>query len=101
MRNDLENRDRSSYWRLTVLAGPRSHAQLAPLKQTVAPGTAGGVASQSVQAELAGDHPKALQLAEDAINTDPKNPWGRYAKGDALGSLRRIDDAASAVREAE
>ena len=86
---------------LTILAGPRSQAQLAPLKQTVAPGTADGLASQSVQAELAGDHPKALQLAEDAIKSDPRNPWGRYAKGDALGSLQRIDDAASAFREAE
>jgi tetratricopeptide (TPR) repeat protein len=86
---------------LIVLAGSRSQAQLAPLKQTVAPGTADGLASQSVQAELAGDHPKALQLAEDAIKSDPKNPWGRFAKGDALGSLQRTDDAASAFREAE
>ena len=86
---------------LTVLAASRSQAQLAPLKQSVAPGTADGLASQSVQAELAGDHPKALQLAEDAIKSDPQNPWGRYAKGDALGSLQRIDDAAVAFRAAE
>src|SRR5450631_80819 len=86
---------------LTVLAGARSPAPLEPLKQSVAPGTADGLASQSVQAELAGDPPKALQLAEDAIKSDPKNPWARYAKDDALGSLQRTDDAASAFREAE
>jgi tetratricopeptide (TPR) repeat protein len=84
-----------------LLAGSSGYAQLAPLKQSVAPSTADDLASRSVQTELTGDHQKALQIADDAIKTDPSNPWGRYAKGDALGSLQRVDDAAAAFREAE
>jgi tetratricopeptide (TPR) repeat protein len=86
---------------LTVFAGARSHAQLAPLNQSVAPRAADDLASQSVETELAGDHTQALKLADDAIKTDPNNPWGRYAKGSALGSLQRTDDAAASFREAE
>lgn len=86
---------------LALIAGSRAHAQLAPLQQSAAPSAADGLTSQSVQAELAGDHAKALQLADDAIKSDAKNPWARYAKGDALGSLQRTDDAASSFREAE
>lgn len=86
---------------LVVFAGSSTYAQLAPLKQSAPPSTADGLASRSVQTELAGDHEKALQLANDAIKADPNNPWGRYAGGDALGSLQRIDDAVSAFREAE
>ena len=86
---------------LIIVTASRSYGQLAPLPQSVAPTKADGLASQSFQTGLAGDHPKALQLAEDAINSDPKTPWGRYAKADALGSLQQIDDAASAFREAE
>ncbi|HVZ86702.1 MAG TPA: hypothetical protein VHG72_07025 [Polyangia bacterium] len=86
---------------LTLIAGSRVNAQLAPLQQSAAPSAADGLTSQSIQTELAGDHTKALQLADDAIKSDGKNPWARYAKGDALGSSQRPDDAASAYREAE
>ena len=86
---------------LAVLPASRSYAQLAPLKQSVAPSHADSLASQSVQTELTGDHVKALQLAEDAIKSDPNTPWGRYVKGDALGSLQRTEDAVSAFRDAE
>jgi len=86
---------------LSLFTGARSYAQLAPLNQSEAPRAADELASESVQAELAADHTKALQLAEDAVKTDPNNPWGRYAKGSALGALQRTDDAASAFREAE
>ena len=85
----------------TLLGGSPAHAQLAPLKQAVAPSAADGLASESIQAELTGNHEKALQLANDAIKADPKNPWGHYDGGDALESLKRVDDAASAFRQAE
>lgn len=84
-----------------LLGGSQAHAQLAPLKQSVAPSAADGLASQSIEAELTGNHEKALQLANDAIKADPKNPWGHYDGGDALESLKRIDDAVSAFRQAE
>lgn len=84
-----------------LLGGAQAHAQLAPIKQSVAPSAADGLASQSIQAELTGNHEKALQLANDAIKADPKNPWGHYDGGDALESLKRIDDAVSAFRQAE
>jgi tetratricopeptide (TPR) repeat protein len=86
---------------LIACAGSSTYAQLAPLKQSVPPSAGDGLASRSVQTELAGDHEKALQLANDAIKADPNNPWGRYAWGDALESLQRIDDAVATFREAE
>ncbi len=86
---------------LTIVTASRSYGQLAPLPQSIAPTNADRLASESVRTELAGDHPKALQLAADAIKSDPNNPWGRYVKGDALESLQRPDDAASSFREAE
>jgi tetratricopeptide (TPR) repeat protein len=50
---------------------------------------------------VAGDHEKALQLANEAIKADSKEPWGHYTRGDALGSLHRVDDAVEAFRQAE
>lgn len=91
----------SLFTAFAFLAGSHAHAQLAPLKQSVAPSAADGLASQSIQAELTGDHEKALQLANDAIKADPKNPWGHYDGGDALASMKRIDDAVSGFRQAE
>jgi tetratricopeptide (TPR) repeat protein len=86
---------------LTVLAGSQARAQLAPAKQSVAPSAGDELASKSAQAELAGDHERALLLANDAIKTAPNDPWGHYSAGDALGSLQRIDDAVAAFRQAE
>jgi predicted Zn-dependent protease len=84
-----------------ALFAPRAHAQLAPLKQTAPPTAADKLASESVEAELAGDHDKALRLADEAIKTDAKNPWAHYDRGDALGALHRPDDAIAAFHDAE
>lgn len=81
--------------------GATVHAQLAPLRQTAQPTSADDLASDSAQAEVAGDHDKALKLADKAIRTDPKNPWATYDRGDALSALRRPDDAVVAFQQAE
>jgi tetratricopeptide (TPR) repeat protein len=86
---------------LSIIAGAPAHGQLSPLQQSVPPSAADALASESVVAEVAGDHDKALRLADDAIKTDPKNPWAYYDRGDALGALHRTDDAIVAFREAE
>lgn len=82
-------------------AGARAHGQLAALQQSVPPSAGDKLASESAEAELVGDHDKALRLADDAIKTDPKNPWAFYDRGDALGALHRTDDAIVAFHEAE
>ena len=84
-----------------VLAGTHAHAQFGPLQQSAPPSGGDKLASESAEAELAGDHDKALRLADDAIKTDPKNPWAYYSRGDALGALHKVDDALVAFREAE
>jgi predicted Zn-dependent protease len=86
---------------ILVVAGNHAHAQLAPLQQSVPPTGGDNLASESAEAELAGDHDKALRLADDAIKTEPKNPWAYYNRGDALGALHKLDDAIVAFREAE
>ena len=85
---------------LAALAGSPAHAQLAPLKQSVAPSSAEKLASQSAEVDLTGDHQRALQLADEAIKSDPSEPWGYYDRGDALGNLGRVDDAVAAFGEA-
>lgn len=88
-------------WAFALLTGSQAQAELAPLKQTAAPGSGARLASQSAEAEIAGDHDKALRLADEAIKADPNEAWGYYDRGDALGALRRVDDAVAAFHEAE
>jgi tetratricopeptide (TPR) repeat protein len=85
----------------SIVAGTQALAQLAPLQQSAPPTGGDKLASESAEAELAGDHDKALRLADDAIKIDPKNPWAYYARGDALGAVHKVDDAIVAFREAE
>jgi len=86
---------------VSIIAGTPAYAQLGPLQQSAPPTGGDKLASQSAEAELAGDHDKALRLADDGIKTDPKNPWAYYSRGDALGALHKPDDAIVAFREAE
>jgi tetratricopeptide (TPR) repeat protein len=57
--------------------------------------------TESAKADIAGDHQKALGLADDAIKADPNDPWGYYARGDALNSLKKVDEAVAAFHDAE
>jgi tetratricopeptide (TPR) repeat protein len=59
------------------------------------------LATESVKADIAGDHEKALRLADDAIKADSTDPWGYYNRGDALVSLKKVDDAVAAFHDAE
>ena len=78
-----------------------ARAQLRPLQQTTAPGSSNTYTTQSVQAEVAGDHAKGLSMAEEAIKADPKDPWGHYDRADALNATRETDQAVPAFRQAE
>ena len=82
-------------WNVKVLA------QLHPPQQTQAPGPAVKLTTQSTEAEIAGDHARALALADDAIKADPNDPWGHYDRGDALMTSHRTDEAVAAFHEAE
>ena len=86
---------------LTMGIGAGAKAELAPLQQSVTPSTADILAGQSATADMAGEYEKALQLADKAIRADSKEAWGYYARGDALASLRRVDEALAAFRRAE
>jgi tetratricopeptide (TPR) repeat protein len=59
------------------------------------------LATESVKSDIAGDHEKALRLADDAIKADSTDPWGYYNRGDALLSLKKVDDAVAAFHDAE
>ncbi|HMF42309.1 MAG TPA: tetratricopeptide repeat protein [Polyangia bacterium] len=76
-------------------------AEMPVPKQTAAPGPAAKLTSDSASAEMSGDHGKALALAEEAIKTDPKDPWAYYDRADAMARAGRIDDGVAAFREAE
>jgi tetratricopeptide (TPR) repeat protein len=57
--------------------------------------------SDAATAEVAGDPQAALKLAERAIAADPRDPWGHYDKGAALGRIGKTDDALAAFARAE
>jgi Flp pilus assembly protein TadD len=76
-------------------------AQLRPPQQTKAPGPSSRYTTESATAEMAGDYARALELADRAIKSDAKDPWGYYDRGVALRGLRRTDEAVAAFRDAE
>jgi len=88
---------------VAILAGwaVDANAEMQVPKQTAAPGPAAKLTSDSASAEMSGDHGKSLSLAEDAIKTDPKDPWGYYDKANAMARAGRTDDGVAAFHEAE
>jgi tetratricopeptide (TPR) repeat protein len=103
---------RTTFWHLALgasflcLSSSRawSAAPLEPPKNVnVEPSTprSAQLASRAASAEIAGDPQAALQLAEKAVAANPRDPWGYYAKGDALASLGKVDDAVKALGLAE
>ena len=86
---------------LFVCAGKPARAQLAPLQQTSAPTSSDLAACYAAKAEVMGNYPEALNLADKALSKDDKNPWATYDRADALGSLRRPDDAVGMFKQAE
>jgi tetratricopeptide (TPR) repeat protein len=94
---------------VAAMAAPPAAAAAPPeAKPELKPPTKGGpqatdskLTTESVKADIAGDHEKALRLADDAIKADPNDPWGYYNRGDALASLKKVDDAVAAFHDAE
>jgi tetratricopeptide (TPR) repeat protein len=97
-------------WQLSLLL--LSAALAAPVPASadseLKPPTKGGpqatdskLTTESVKADIAGDHDKALRAADDAVKADPNEPWGYYDRGDALLSLKKVDEAVAAFHDAE
>ena len=57
--------------------------------------------SKSAAADMQGRPQEALNLANQAIRADPRNPWPYYNKGMALSALGEIDGAIAALYAAE
>ncbi|HEX7478469.1 MAG TPA: hypothetical protein VF331_11725 [Polyangiales bacterium] len=55
----------------------------------------------SINLEIAGHHERALEQADAAIRAAANDAWGYYLRGDALGSLGRVDEAVTAFQAAE
>ena len=59
------------------------------------------LASRSATADMQGDLQQAVQLADQAIRSDPRNAWAYYDKGMALAEMRETDGAIAALYAAE
>jgi len=88
---------------LAVAAATSSiaHAQLRPPTQMQSPPRSSKLTTASVEAADGGDFAKALSLADQAIASNAKDPWGYFNRGGALRGLHRTDEAVSAFHDAE
>jgi tetratricopeptide (TPR) repeat protein len=59
------------------------------------------LSSRAASAEMRSDPQASLALAERAIKANPRDPWGYYDKGAALGRLGNVDGALKAFASAE
>jgi len=59
------------------------------------------LASRAADADIKGQPRQALDLANQAIRADPRNPWPYYNKGMALAELGETDAAIAALFAAE
>jgi tetratricopeptide (TPR) repeat protein len=59
------------------------------------------LASRAATADVKGQPRQALDLANQAIRADPRNPWPYYDKGMALAELGETDGALAALYAAE
>lgn len=57
--------------------------------------------SRAASAEMSGNPQAALKLAERAIATNPRDPWGYYDKAMALTRIGQLDRALGAFWDAE
>jgi tetratricopeptide (TPR) repeat protein len=75
----------------------------APKNVNAEPTTAKSAAltSRAATAEMSGNPQAALKLAERAIATNPRDPWGYYDKAMALTRIGQLDRALGAFGEAE
>ena len=66
-----------------------AHAQLRPPTQMQSPPRSSKLTTASVEAADGGDFAKALSLADQAIASNAKDPWGYFNRGGALRGLHR------------
>jgi len=59
------------------------------------------LATRAAVADIQGNPQQALQLADQAIRADPRNPWGYYNKGMALAEVGETDGAIASLYAAE
>ena len=90
---------------LTVMSAQavRADELKAPQNVNAEPGNrqSSQLASRSASADMKGQPRQALELANQAIRADARNPWPYYDKGMALAELGETDGALAALYAAE
>jgi hypothetical protein len=83
--------------------GVRAAELHAPRNVNVQPTTrqSSELATRAAAADMRGDPRSALQLADQAIRADARNPWPYYDKGMALAEMGETDGAIAALYAAE
>jgi tetratricopeptide (TPR) repeat protein len=80
-----------------------AHAQLAAPRSNVDSGSpqSSALASQAAESLVRGRPSDALQVANNAVAADARNPWAHYNKAAALADLGRVDEALTEYRAAQ
>jgi tetratricopeptide (TPR) repeat protein len=86
-----------------VMRTARADELRAPRNVNAEPGNrqSSQLASRAASADMQGRPRQALDLANQAIRADPRNPWPYYDKGMALAALGEVDGAIAALYAAE
>ncbi|HMF42522.1 MAG TPA: tetratricopeptide repeat protein [Polyangia bacterium] len=87
-----------------LLSAQAARAELqAPRNVNVEPTTkqSSELASRAAAADMKGNAGQAVQLADQAIRSDPRNAWAYYDKGMALAEMGETDGAIAALYAAE
>jgi tetratricopeptide (TPR) repeat protein len=83
--------------------GARAEGLRAPQNVNAEPGNkqSAELATRSAMAQMKGNAPVAVTLANEGIRADPDDPWPYYNKGMALASLGQVNAAVAALLESE
>jgi len=75
----------------------------APQNVRAVPGTpeSAALATRAAKAEMAGDFTRAVQLADEAMAKEPRDPWPYYDKASALAQMGRTNEAVAYFQQAE
>jgi len=89
---------------LALLSTQAAHAELqAPRNVNAEVGNrqSSALASRAATADMQGNLRQAVELANQAIRADPRNPWPYYDKGMALAEVGETDAAIASLYAAE
>jgi len=88
---------------VAVPLAARADGLSAPKNVNAEPHTAqsAAMATRAAIADMNGNPEAALNLANQGIGADPRDPWNYYNKGMALSELRQTDAAIAALFAAE